>query len=94
MLITGAHISLHQKFQSTAATVNITTNICGTGGYSDIVTTILNAAGKPVASQTQKNIHIGALQTVTEVFNIQSPVLWSLENPHQYKAVTKVITNG
>lgn len=82
------------KVSASSATVNITTDILGTGGYADITTTIVNAAGKPVASQTQKNIHIGALQTAKQVFNIQAPVLWSLGNPYLYKAVTKISSNG
>jgi beta-galactosidase len=82
------------KVSATSATVSVTTNILGTGGYADITTTIINAAGKPVAAQTQKNIHIGALQTAKQVFSIQAPVLWSLENPYLYKAVTKISSNG
>jgi beta-galactosidase len=82
------------KVSAAVATVNLTTNINGNGGYLDITTTILNAAGKPVATQTQKNMHIGAFQTTTQAFSIPSPVLWSLENPYLYKAVTKVMTGG
>lgn len=82
------------KVSAASATVNLTTNINGTGGYFDIITTILNAAGATVATQTQKNIHIGAFQTTTQAFSIASPTLWSLEKPYLYKAVTKVIING
>jgi beta-galactosidase len=89
----GTYIST--PFVSAAsARVNLTTTLCGTGGHCDVTTTILNAAGKAVAAQTQKNIHIGALQTSQQAFTIQSPVLWSLENPYLYKAVTKIVSNG
>lgn len=79
---------------ASSARVNITTTLCGTGEHCDVSTTILNAAGKPVSVQTQKNIHIGALQTARQSFTISTPVLWSLENPYLYKAVTKVICKG
>ncbi|WP_243751646.1 glycoside hydrolase family 2 TIM barrel-domain containing protein [Niastella caeni] len=79
---------------STRATVNITTTLSGTGGYCDVTTAILNKEGKAVAVQTQKNLHVGALQTTRQVFSLQTPVLWSIENPYLYKAVTKVISNG
>ena len=89
----GTYIST-PSVSATSARVNLTTTLCGTGEYGDVLTTILNAAGKAVAVQTQKNIHIGALQTTLQTFTIQSPVLWSLENPYLYKAVTKVICKG
>jgi beta-galactosidase len=89
----GTYIST-PSVSAASARVSLTTTLCGTGQYCDITTTIINAAGKPVATQTQKNIHIGALQTSRQVFAIQSPVLWSLENPYLYKAVTKIVANG
>jgi beta-galactosidase len=89
----GTYIST-PSVSAALARVSLTTTISGTGQYCDITTTIINAAGKPVTTQTQKNIHIGALQTSRQVFAIQSPVLWSLENPYLYKAVTKIIANG
>ncbi|WP_207515335.1 glycoside hydrolase family 2 TIM barrel-domain containing protein [Longitalea luteola] len=77
-----------------SAKVNITTTLCGTGDYCDVTTTILNAAGAPVATQTQKNLHVGALQTASQAFTIRSPVLWSIENPYLYKAVTRIVSKG
>ncbi|WP_205513809.1 glycoside hydrolase family 2 TIM barrel-domain containing protein [Longitalea arenae] len=77
-----------------SAKVNITTTVCGTGDLCDVTTTILNAAGTPVATQTQKNLHVGALQTTMQTFTIRSPALWSIENPYLYKAVTKIICKG
>ena len=76
------------------ARVNLTTTISGTGGHCDITTTILDASGKTVAVQTQKNIHVGALQTLKQTFSLQSPVQWSIEKPYLYKAVTKISCEG
>ncbi|MBO9202944.1 MULTISPECIES: glycoside hydrolase family 2 TIM barrel-domain containing protein [Niastella] len=77
-----------------SARVTITSSLTGTGEYCDVTTTILNAAGSPVGTQTQKGLHIGSLQTLPQTFNIPAPVLWSLENPYLYKAVTKVTSKG
>jgi beta-galactosidase len=79
---------------ASSARVTVTTSLTGTGEYCDVTTTILNAAGTPVGTQTQKGLHIGSLQTLPQTFSISSPVLWSLENPYLYKAVTKVMSKG
>jgi beta-galactosidase len=77
-----------------SARVTITSSLTGTGAYCDVTTTIFNAAGSPVGSQTQKGLHIGSLQTLPQTFSISSPVLWSIEKPYLYKAVTKVTSKG
>lgn len=79
---------------ASSAKVTVTTSLTGTGEYCDVTTTIFNAAGRAVGSQTQKGLHIGSLQTLPQTFSITSPVLWSIENPYLYKAVTKVTSKG
>jgi beta-galactosidase len=79
---------------ASSAKVTVTTALTGTGEYCDVTTTIINAAGAPVGTQTQKGLHIGSLQTLPQTFNIAAPMLWSLENPYLYKAVTKVMSKG
>jgi beta-galactosidase len=79
---------------TSSARVTVTSSLTGTGEYCDVTTTILNAAGTPVGTQTQKGLHIGSLQTLPQTFSIATPVLWSIENPYLYKAVTKVMSKG
>ncbi|MFL5744197.1 MAG: glycoside hydrolase family 2 TIM barrel-domain containing protein, partial [Niastella sp.] len=79
---------------ASSAKVTVTTSLTGTGEYCDVTTTIINAAGTPVGTQTQKGLHVGSLQTLPQTFSIAAPVLWSLENPYLYKAVTKVMSKG
>ena len=56
-----------------------------------LVTTILSPDGKTVA-QAQKNLLIetSASKTDTQTITVSNPVLWSVEKPQLYKAVTEI----
>lgn len=62
----------------------------------DIVQTILNAEGKPVANTTSKQISFSSYQQkdVSVTIPVSNPVLWSLEIPYLYKLSTDVLENG
>jgi len=62
----------------------------------DIVQTIINAEGKPVANAGSKQISFSSYQQkdISVSIPVSNPVLWSLETPYLYKLSTDVIENG
>jgi len=62
----------------------------------DIVQTILNAEGKPVANTSSKQISFSSYQQkdISVSIPVSNPVLWSLETPYLYKLSTDVIEDG
>lgn len=76
------------------ATVKIRTTLGGENILCDVLTTIINKEGKMVASQTQKGVDKGKANYTEQEFTVNSPMLWSIENPYLYKAVTKIICKG
>jgi beta-galactosidase len=92
----GTHITT-PVVSSKQATVTIKTKLVSSPGSTakaNVVTNIYNAAGKLVASHTQKNISIDSLKEISQDFTISAPVLWSIENPYLYRAVTKLTVGG
>jgi beta-galactosidase len=77
-----------------AAAIKIKTTITGEQSSYDVVTSIVSKEGKVVASQTQKNINAGKQDVIEQELKFNNPVLWSIENPYLYKAVTKIISTG
>lgn len=81
-----------------SATVVLNTRISnktGKSAASTIATTLYDAAGKVVASNTsQPRALSDTLTTVTQQFDVSNPKLWSVEKPTLYKAVTKVVVNN
>lgn len=77
-----------------AATVSIKTTIAGRQATCNVTTTIVNREGKTIATQIQTNVNTRLTNTVTQLFTINAPVLWSIENPYLYKAVTRITYNG
>jgi beta-galactosidase len=76
------------------ATVKIKTTIGGNNILCDVVTIITNKEGKTIASQTQKNISTDKINYTEQQLKVNTPQLWSIENPYLYKAITKIICNG
>lgn len=76
------------------ATINIKTSVTGAAGACDIVTSIFSKEGKLISTATSKINSPAAAIEAAQQFIISKPVLWSIENPYLYKAVTKVISNG
>jgi beta-galactosidase len=60
----------------------------------NVNTTIYNAQGKAVSSDVKSNLNLSdSISTVNQTLTVKSPMLWSVDQPYLYKAVTK-ITQG
>jgi beta-galactosidase len=100
------HVDRYGTFVTTSqvseesATVNIVTNI--RSGYAtnqsvSMVTMIYDASDKEVANRSFRPATLSAEKPSTSIkqsFQIDKPVLWSLEKPAIYKAITQLIVNG
>lgn len=55
--------------------------------------TVVDAAGKTIASQQTKGITLNAYENreLTSLIDVTSPILWSLETPYLYKLVTTIL---
>lgn len=85
------------KVSPAVSTVNIKTAIRNSGGATtvDINTLVYNADGVLVGKQLSNRVRLTDTVTANEQqLTIQKPVLWSLEHPYLYKAVTQVMQNG
>ncbi|HLG40782.1 MAG TPA: glycoside hydrolase family 2 TIM barrel-domain containing protein, partial [Chitinophagaceae bacterium] len=79
---------------SKKAMVKISMDLAGESSQSaDIITTIVSKEGKTVSVTTQRSISIDK-KNISQDFTITNPVLWSIENPYLYKAITKIISAG
>src|SRR5262249_28065664 len=93
--ITTPTISSHVAIVEMQSTINNTTGMLGHGS---LYTDIYDAAGKLV-SKGNAWLH-GApgwpegKSTYTYSAAINKPILWSVDAPYLYKAVTKVLVNG
>ncbi len=56
-------------------------------------TSLFGPDGKRVAQQKEE-ILIEKESEITQVFNIQNPSLWDIENPHLYKAISTILIDG
>ncbi len=60
----------------------------------NVTTTIIDAQGKTIVNKTDNDLNLAdSISTVNQTLTIKSPVLWSIDHPYLYKAVTK-ITQG
>ena len=76
------------------ATVKVRTRVEGVenGSVITLKTRIIDAAGKTVAEETDtRQIHKGEVE---QNITVQSPALWSPENPALYYAETEIYTGG
>uniref|UniRef100_UPI003B3A1483 sugar-binding domain-containing protein n=1 Tax=Spirosoma sp. TaxID=1899569 RepID=UPI003B3A1483 len=56
-----------------------------------VVSTILDVAGKEIASATTSPVElVDTLTSVSQLFTIKNPTLWSTETPYLYKIVTRI----
>ena len=76
------------------ATVKIRTTLGGENVLCDVITTIINKDGKIIATQTQRSVNKEKANNTEQEFTVNTPVLWSIENPYLYKASTKIVCNG
>ena len=58
----------------------------------NVSTTIYNAQGKAVVSSLKSNLTLSdSVSTVNQTLTVKSPVLWSVDQPYLYKAVTQIM---
>lgn len=85
------------KVSNQSASINLKTKIRNAVDNPQSVTlttTIVDAAGKQVASRTTANINLkDTLNEVSQDMDVSNPVLWSIEKPYLYRVITKV-TSG
>ncbi|WP_338875302.1 beta-galactosidase GalB [Spirosoma sp. SC4-14] len=81
------------------ASVSLQTRIRNSGSWQlngkpetvKITSTILDATGKEVASQTLDDVRLtDTLTAVAQQFTLQNPTLWTIEKPYLYKIVTRI----
>jgi len=86
------------KVSTSSATVQVQTDV--RNGYATkraftLTTTIYDADEKKVITKgAQGNVAPDTSGMLVQSFNIAHPVLWSVEKPYLYKAVTQIISNG
>lgn len=84
-----------------SATVSVVTSLKNQGKTSHAVTLntiVFDAMGKQVANTSSTTTLAGSgtqiINPVTQSLNLNKPVLWSIDKPYQYKAVSQVLVNG
>ncbi len=80
------------------AVVEINTKIINKTGKmqsADVIESIYDPNGKLVNNTTYKVKKLANEQDVfSKLLSLNHPILWSLENPNQYKLVTQILQNG
>lgn len=78
------------------ATVKITTSLVNSASTEkniELVTSLVNHAGKKVANAVSFVKFTKSNKNVVQILRIQNPALWSDTHPNLYKAVTKILLN-
>jgi beta-galactosidase len=93
----GTYVTTPQVSDS-AATVQIMTKVRNDSPNAQgvVVRTVVYDASGKMAARTESRAEAaqGAVTEVTQALTLNRPVLWSLENPYLYKAVSEVATGG
>lgn len=87
------------EIKSGSATVGVTTEVANDGdgnGAVQVVSTILDAHGKEVATHSSASTTVSAWRRreVKQSIDVAEPSLWSIEEPHMYRMVTTIEANG
>jgi beta-galactosidase len=80
-----------------AATVKIeikVNNQLSRSGEIKVVTEVFNPEGNKVATAESATNKVDSVMLFDQQLDIKKPELWSIENPVQYKAVTKIFADG
>jgi beta-galactosidase len=66
------------------------------GSIFNVIQTIVDSKGKKVAFQENKEIRINPAETkeITSLIDVNSPTLWSIEEPYLYTLVTAIQEDG
>jgi len=80
-----------------SATVQIESTIKNSGNEGDIgVNVLIEDIHKKAIAETNTTIRLAGNRdtTITNTLRIESPALWSVENPHLYKVITTIKQDG
>ncbi|TCD12248.1 DUF4982 domain-containing protein [Pedobacter frigidisoli] len=92
------HPNVHHQLPFDIAVVKIKTNLINKTGKIQsaiVVQNIYDPKGKLVKKDAFTIKKLGAVEDLTnEFYDINNPMLWSIENPFQYKLVTQILQNG
>lgn len=73
----------------------VVTNVLSTEENIELVTTIFDTEGKEITTVLTGGItHREGKTTFQSKLSIDKPLLWSVDHPYLYKAVTKIFQNG
>ena len=89
--VTTANVS------SSHADVNLSVSIKNAAGNTKLATIVsrIYANGKVVASKTLTGVSLkDTVTTVSQIFGVNNPVLWSVNKPFLYKVQTKILVNS
>ncbi|MFV8324774.1 glycoside hydrolase family 2 TIM barrel-domain containing protein [Flavobacterium sp. ZS1P14] len=81
------------KTSSESATINLETTIKNQNATAKnaLVVTTLYSNGKKITSVSQKiTVNANASQTIQQVATVSNPLLWSVEKPKLYSAITEI----
>jgi len=81
------------KVTAQQATVSIETSVRNTQKNPQkirLVSTLVDALGKEIASTSQEYLIKDSLTTFQQNISLQNPTLWSIEKPYLYKIVSKI----
>jgi beta-galactosidase len=92
--VTTPEVSTTQARVSIKTKVRRTQSESGGAEKFDLVTVILDAAGKEVARVASPNNQIESQTELTQDATVGSPSLWSTDNPYLYKAVSELRVQG
>ena len=94
------HIDYNGTFVTTSnisnqqATVHIASKLNNIENNLKVVSIVYNQQGKKVAEQSSFSNEKNFTQSNTQSLKINNPILWSVDNPYLYKAVTTIYQNN
>jgi beta-galactosidase len=94
----GTHVTTPEVSKEEAK-INLQVKVKNKDGASAITvrTTLYDAAGKALSGAgaiVPKSSSGDSVINAEQIFTVKKPVLWSINNPYQYKLVTQVIKNA
>ena len=86
------------KIDTASAEVVVLSTIINSGPEKtlvEVITSVCDAGGKIVGTgQSEITLAANSAQEIRQELQLPSPVLWSIENPYLYKALTLLKSNG